>query len=148
MSTPAVSGDFVYWGTHDGRFLAANWRKATLAWTYGPRQNQSFSSSAALADGLAVFCGKDGVVEALRLLDGQEVWNFRTSRGVESSPVVVGRRAFIAGGNGRLYALDLANGEKTWEYEAGGRFFASPAVAQHRLVIGNDDGVLYCFGSE
>ena len=148
LSTPAAVGDEVYFGTQGGHFLAVDWRQAKTTWTFDPKGAQPLLSSAAAADGLAVFGGKDRAVHALDLKDGDEKWTFKTRAVIDASPVVVGGRVFIGGGDGRIYALDLKTGKKDWEYEAGGRFPASPAVAQHRLVIGNDAGDLYCFGAK
>ena len=40
LSTPAASGDLVYFGTQGGRFLAVDWRRAKIAWTYNPQRKQ------------------------------------------------------------------------------------------------------------
>ncbi|HVX14956.1 MAG TPA: PQQ-binding-like beta-propeller repeat protein [Pirellulales bacterium] len=148
LSTPAADGNMVYFGTQGGRFLAVDWRRAKVEWTYDPPRKQPLLSSAAVSSRLAIFGGKDRTVHALDIGDGKESWSFRTRGAIDSSPVAVGGRVFVGGGDGRVYALDLKSGEKTWEYEAGGHFPASPAVAEGRLVIGNDAGDLFCFGSK
>lgn len=167
LSTPAVMGQSVYFGTMGERFRAVDWVEQRVAWTYDRHGNQPMLSSAALAirriprdptvadtvkreplyEGVAVFGGRNGEVHAVRQSDGQEMWSYRTRGAVDSSPVVVGDRVFVSSADGRIYALDMRNGENVWRYEAGGQFLASPAVAQGRLVIGNDAGELFCFGS-
>lgn len=147
LSTPAASGDVVYFGTQGGRFLAIDWRKEKIVWKYDPKRKQPLLSSAAVADGLVIFGGKDRSVHALNTDDHQLAWSLRTHAPVDSSPVVVGERVFIGGGDGRVYGLSL-KGEKVWDYEAGGKFSASPAVADGKLIIGNDAGTLFCFGEK
>jgi outer membrane protein assembly factor BamB len=148
LSTPTALGDFVYFGTQGGRFLAVDWRQAKVVWEYNPQRKQPLLSSAAVAGGLAVFGGKDRAVHALKLKNGDEAWSFPTHSAIDSSPVIVGNHVFIGGGDGRVYSLDLKTGEKVWDYEAGGHFPASPAAAEGRLIIGNDAGDLYCFGAK
>lgn len=147
-TTPAVAGDFAYFGTQGAKFLCINWRKAEIIWTYQHAiRKQPYQSSAAVIGDRVIVGGRDRMVHALDAKSGTETWTFATKSGIDSSPVVVGERVFIGAGDGRLYGLSLTTGEKVFEYEAGGGFSSSPAVAERRLVIGNNDGDLFCFGA-
>lgn len=157
-TTPAASGDRVYFGTQGARFLCIDWRKAEMRWAFEPRRKQPFQSSAAVSfpfptatrerqQQIVVVGGRDRAVHAMDAASGRELWQFTGTSRFDSSPVIAGKRAYIGSGDGRLYALDLATGEVAWQYEAGGGFVASPAIASGRLIIGNDDGELYCFGA-
>ncbi len=147
--TPAVRGDFAYFGTEAGEMLSVNWKEAKVAWNFvDSRRSQSIRSSPAVNESVVVYGSRSKQIYALHPKTGKELWTFPTKRRVDSSPVIVGDRAFVGSSDGRLYALTLLNGKKQWEYETGGGFTGSPAVADQRLVIANDDGVVYCFGSK
>jgi outer membrane protein assembly factor BamB len=147
LSTPAALGDMVYFGTQGSRFCGLNWREKRIDWNFEPKnKGQQVKSSAAVADGLVVFGGKDRQIYALDVKKGNEVWKKEVKAPMDSSPVVAGTRVFIGTERGQLVSVDLKTGENLWQYEAGGRFYASPAVAEGKLVIGNDAGDLYCFG--
>ena len=149
LSTPAAVGDMVYFGTQGSRFCGVNWREQRIDWNFEPKnKGQQVKSSAAVAEGLVVFGGKDRLIHALDAATGNEVWSTPVKAPMDSSPVVAGKRVFIGTDRGQIVSVDLKTGEQVWQYEAGGRFDASPAVAGGKLVIGNDAGDLYCFGTK
>ena len=48
-TTPAVSGDFAYFGTQGAKVLCVNWRKSEITWTYQHAvRKQPYQSSAAV----------------------------------------------------------------------------------------------------
>lgn len=157
-TTPAVLGDRVFFGTEGGVFFGIDvvtgmeaWRAAAAA------SGQSYRSSAAIADDLAIVGFRGKAVEAFSAADGSRPWR-RPMRGrVEASPAVVvatgpnGARArsvaIVADASGRIAALDAASGDPAWEFDAGGGFGAGAAVAAGRVVLASDDGILWCFRS-
>lgn len=146
--TPALTGDRVFFGTEGETFFAIDWRQEKVLWRYrNPDRTFPYRSSAVVLPDRVIVGGRDKLMRALALGDGQELWRFASKAKIDGSAVVVGRRAFFGSADGRLYAVDIANGKPVWEYEAGGGFASSPAVAAGRLVIGNDDGALLCFGA-
>lgn len=157
-TTPAVLGDRAFFGTEGGVFFGIDvaagkevWRAAATA------SGQSYRSSAAIADELAIVGFRGKAVEAFATADGSRAWR-RPMRGrVEASPAVVVATgpsgesarsvAIVADAAGRIAALDAASGEPAWEFDAGGGFGAGAAVAEGRVVLGSDDGILWCFRS-
>jgi outer membrane protein assembly factor BamB len=91
-ATAAVLGERLYVGTMANQFLAVDWKKAEIAWTFEPKRSQPFYSSAAVTDKLVVVGGRDKQVHALDREKGTEVWAFTTKGRIDSSPVVVGGR--------------------------------------------------------
>jgi outer membrane protein assembly factor BamB len=149
LSTPAVLGDDVYFGTEGAKLFSVNWRERRIEWTYeNPRRRISYRSSPAVTDRGVVIGGRNQLVEFIDRESGKCSWSFPTKGRIDSSPVIAGKRVFVGSNDGRLYGLDLENGNLVWSYDGGAGFTASPAVAAGRLVIGNDDGVLYCFGKK
>ena len=151
IASPAVLGDILYVGTHDGRVVAVNWRKQKIVWTYtDPNHALEYRSSCAVTDKFVILGGYDKELHCLDRETGNQVWNFKTRARIESSPVVVGERVYFGSGDGNLYAVSLNGGKPLWKYRCGHSITASPAVGEHCLVIGSDvqGGSVYCFGSK
>lgn len=147
--TPAVVGDRAFVGTEGEKFLAIDWKKQEVSWSYtNPRRQFAYRSSAAATKDVVVVGNQGKLVLALDPATGKELWIHNAGSGVESSPVIVGSRAFVGTTRGVLLALNLADGKLAWQYETGGSITGSPAVADGKLVIGNDDGDVYCFGAK
>lgn len=147
-STPAIAGDFVFFGTEGGVVLGVNWREKKVGWQYESQRGSSFRSSPAVSEGLVVIGARDRQVHGIDAKTGDEAWTFSTGGEVDSSPVIVGNRVFIGSGDSRLYGLDLASGDELWQFEAGGQVVAAPAVASGLLVVGNVEGDIFCFGAK
>jgi outer membrane protein assembly factor BamB len=157
-TTPAVSGDRVFFGTEGGVFFGIDFMRGEAAWRKASAvTGQSYRSSAAIAGGRAIVGFRGKAIEAFTLADGERAWR-RPMRGrVEASPAVVSATgpagtvardvAVVADAAGRIMALDAATGEPAWEFDAGGGFGAGAAIADGRVVLASDDGVLWCFRS-
>ncbi|MBI81643.1 MAG: serine/threonine protein kinase [Planctomycetaceae bacterium] len=146
-TTPAVHGDFAYFGTHGGTFYCIDWKKGEVAWTYRDSDGQqSYRSSAAVNQHAVIVGGRSRRVYAFDPRTGETQWVFPTQQSVDSSPVIVGKRVFVGSSDGRLYAIDLETGKSDWQFEAGGSIVASPAIANGRVVIANDEGIVFCLG--
>lgn len=146
-ASAAVMGDQLYVGTMTNQFLAVDWKKAAVVWTYEAAQRpQPFYSSAAVTDALVVVGSRDRLVHALDPKTGNEVWNFATRDKVDSSPVIVGGRVYVGSGDGNLYALDLGKGRLIQKLELGSAILGSPAVGPSCLIVGTRKGVVYCLG--
>jgi outer membrane protein assembly factor BamB len=148
-SSSAVAGDHLYVGTMNNQFLAVDWKKAKIAWTFeAAKRQQPFFASAAVTDRLVIVGSRDNTVRALARKDGREDWVFRTKGKVDSSPVIVGKRVYVGSLDGNLYVLDLAKGKPVQQVPLGNEVVASPAVAENCLVIGTRGGTLYCLGKK
>lgn len=147
-NTPAVKGDFVYFGTMAGVVYCVDWRKVEVKWTFAdPDNSEGYFGSPAI--GKYVFiAGKHKILSAIDLTTGKEKWKFPGKSKSESSPVLVGNRLYAPFFDGRIYAIDAESGKQTWQYETGARLTGSPAVADGKLVIANEGGTVYCFGKK
>jgi hypothetical protein len=157
-TTPAVLGDRVFFGTEGGVFFGIDVVKAEVVWRVAATAaGQSYRSSAAIADGLALVGFRGKAIEAFSTTDGTRAWK-RPMRGrVEASPAVVAATgpdgaparavAIVADSAGRVAAVEATSGEPVWEFDAGGGFGGGAAVAADRVVLASDDGILWCFRS-
>jgi outer membrane protein assembly factor BamB len=148
-ATAAVDGDHLYVGTMTNQFLALDWKKPAIEWTFeAERRPQPFYASAALTDKLVLVGSRDKHVYAFDRQTGKPVWSFATRDKVDSSPVVVGQRVYVGSSDGHLYVLDLAMGTEVQKLNLGSAVLASPAVANNCLVIGTRKGTFYCLGAK
>jgi outer membrane protein assembly factor BamB len=151
IASPAVLGNMLYVGTHDGRVVGIDWKAQRVVWTFIDEAHPlEYRSSAAVTDKFVILGGYDKKLHCLGRATGKEVWNYQTRGHVESSPVVVGERVFFGSGDGNVYAVTLKEGKKVWQFRAGRSITSSPAVGEKCLVIGTDgpDGTVYCFGAK
>jgi len=160
-TTPAASGDRVFFGTEGGSFFAIDFAKKDVAWRVQPAGNpQSYRSSAAVAGELVVVGTRGRAVEAFARETGARRWRHPMRGRVDASPVVVAPAgvadgvtrdatapllAIVADAAGSIAAINAATGEIAWEFDAGGGFSAGAAVAAGRVVIASDDGTIWCF---
>jgi outer membrane protein assembly factor BamB len=146
-ASPAMVGQFAYYGTFDNEVLGVNLTTKRVAWRYQHARRQfPFYSSAAVLGRNVVLGGRDKLVHCLNSGTGRRKWDFATRARVESSPAIAANRVYVGSNDGRFYVLDLDTGAKLWDFTAGAPLSASPAIASGRVVIGAQDGRLYCFG--
>lgn len=158
-TTPATLGDRVFFGTEGGVFFAIDVVKGEVAWrAAATAAGQSYRSSAAVTNDLAIVGFRGKAIEAFAVADGGRAWKQPMRGRVEASPAVVSASgpngaparavAIVADSAGRIAALDAATGEPAWEFDAGGGFGGGAAIAADRVVLASDDGILWCFRSD
>ena len=153
-TTPAAHQSRLFFGTEGGAFFCIDFGSASVAWKVAPAVNaQSYRSSAALADGLAIVGSRGKAVEAFAIADGARKWRQPVRGRVDGSPVVVHEEgsqrlvALVGDSAGRIAALNATDGKPVWEFDAGGGFTSSPAVADGHVVMAAEDGTIWCFQS-
>ena len=150
IASPAVIGDKLYVGTHNGEVLEVDWKLQQITWRYtsNAQNSRPIHGSAAITKEVVVVGGQDKKVRCVDRANGKEIWSFETRGIVDSSPVIVGDKVFVGAHDGHLYALSLATGELLWKEQLGRRITAGPAIGEEVLVVGTEmnDGFLFCYG--
>jgi outer membrane protein assembly factor BamB len=165
LSSPAISGGIVYFGSTDHIFYALNERSGALRWKFVTKSR--ISSSPAVAGGRVYFGSYDGNFYALDAATGALAWKFATQgehrfsarhlHGAEpaaevmpdpfdfflSSPTVVNGAVYFGSGDGNVYALDAGSGALRWTFRTGNVVHASPAVANGTVYVGSWDSYFY-----
>lgn len=100
----------------------------------------------ALAGGHAFVVGEDGIVVALEIETGSQLWTHRADEPIEALPAVAGDRLVIAGNHGHLRALDIDDGAEVWGVPIEGVPYA-PAVAGGLVLVPSDTGTVSAFGA-
>ncbi len=165
-STPAVAAGLVVFGARDGTFYAIDarsgrerWRFETgalMPWEWGLEGWDAYTSSPVVSDSVVLFGAGDGLLYALDLSNGEEMWRFETQGRIRSSPAVADGVAFVGSADGWVYAVDLASGRERWRHAPEGvslvsadfgfdrkSIIASPAVAGGTVYVGSRDGHMY-----
>jgi len=165
VSTPAVSGGTVYFGSSDTQVYALDERSGALRWKFATHGR--VSASPAVAAGRVYVGSFDGSFYALDAATGTLAWKFTTEgerrfsarhlHGAEpaaevmpdpfdvflSSPAIAGGLIYFGSGDGNVYALDAASGALRWKFHTGNVVHASPAVAAGTLYVGSWDSYFY-----
>jgi outer membrane protein assembly factor BamB len=140
--TGAVEGNALYTGTMDGELRALDTATGEIIWLFplrGEENNRAVYGTPAIANGVVYFGGYDGILYALSLDDGSEVWDTTVgdSRPIVGGPVVAGGLVLVGSSDGNLYAFAITTGSLEWSFQTSNGVWSAPAVS---------DGVVY-FGS-
>jgi outer membrane protein assembly factor BamB len=170
-SSPAVARGLVVFGSRDGFFFALDartgsqrWMHQTgdlIPWEWGFEGWDVYTASAVVADTVVLFGGGDGVLYALELESGRELWQLQTGGRIRSTPAVADATVFVGSTDGIVYAAELHSGELVWTHETDGASLQSadlgvdrksiitPAtVAAGAVYVGSRDGFLYSLDQE
>ncbi len=147
IASPAVVGDLLYVGTHNGQIVCVDWRKGEFVWRYEPARKMPFHASPVVTDDLVIVGGHDKNIHAVDRTTGEARWVFPTRARVECSAAVVDTRVFVGSGDKNIYGIDLTTGKEVWKYNSGRPVNAGIAIGEGHLVAGEDqqNGRLLCF---
>ena len=173
VSSPAIAGGIVYFGSYDGKFYALDAATGQLKWKFetgGERRYAGrhlhgllpagetmpdpwdyFLSSPAVWNGAVYFGSGDDNVYALDAASGVLRWKFKTGDVVHSSPAISGGTLYIGSWDTYLYALYATSGKELWRFKTGDDaeihnhvgIQASPAVADGIVYFGCRDSNVY-----
>ncbi|MDD5766158.1 MAG: PQQ-binding-like beta-propeller repeat protein, partial [Candidatus Marinimicrobia bacterium] len=83
----------------------------------------------------------DGVVRAISLKTGKEVWQFKTDAPVFSSAAVSGNIIVVGSTDSSIYCLNILSGKLNWKVHTNAPVVAVPVVFQDVVYIGSSDGI-------
>lgn len=147
LSTPiAVAYGKLYFGMGAGSFLCYDYEKLQPVWTFNCRGAPPLSFPTVYS-GRVFFGCSDGSVYSVRADNGHQIWQFKTSDRVYSSPLPVGEVVYFGSYDHYIYALDIDTGELMWKFKTAGRVHSSPAYAQKKVLCASFDGFLYAVDS-
>jgi len=162
ISSPAVVGGAVYFGSTDHNLCAVDAASGKLEWKF--KTQSRVTSSPAVANGMIYFESYDGNLYVLDATSGKEKWRFRTGgerryagkhlHGFQpatetmpdifdvylSSPAVVAGTVYFGSGDGNVYALEAQGGKL---FATGDVVHASPAVSDGMVFVGSWDSYFY-----
>jgi eukaryotic-like serine/threonine-protein kinase len=165
VSSPAVAGGAVYFGSKDGNLYAVDAASGKFRWKFDA--HGQVNSSPAMVDGVVYAVSLDGSLYAVDAATGKQRWSFATEGEHRftkagnlgtfpptevvpdpwdfylSSPAVVGDAVYFGSGDGQVYAVDASSGSLRWKFKTGDVVHSSPAVSGGIVYIGSWDTYLY-----
>ncbi len=151
LSSPAVVGGVVYFGSGDTNVYALRVADGSLKWKF--KTGDVVHASPAVADGTVYVGSWDSYFYAIDAASGQEKWKFKTGEdhdtynqvGIQSSAAVANGVVYFGCRDSHLYAVDAANGKEKWRFNNKGSWvISSPTVKDGRLYFATSDtGLVY-----
>jgi outer membrane protein assembly factor BamB len=147
LSSPAVDGGLVYFGSGDHNVYALEAATGKLRWKF--QAGDVVHSSPAIANGVLYIGCWDGVMYALKANTGELVWKYATSvdathfmQGIPGSAAVADGIVVFGSRDNNIYALDANTGKEFWRQSNGGSWvIASPAIKDGVVYITTSDSV-------
>lgn len=163
-SSPALDAGRVYFGSYDGNVYCLDAATGKKIWRFNGAD--WVGSSPALAPELGLLFiglefaveGKRGSIAALRLDDGEKVWEHMTRRYTHASPAYWPERQLVACGSNdnEMFLFDAPTGKMRWRFETRGgdgekgSIRHAPAFDAKRghVITGCADGWIYIIDVE
>jgi outer membrane protein assembly factor BamB len=101
-------------------------------------------SSPAVVGGVVYLVSEDGVVHALELASGSELWSVDLeAEAGAASPLVADSKVFVGDQAGVLHALDRTTGTEGWRLQSDGAIGGSAAWSDGLVLTATDQGSVY-----
>ena len=146
--TVSLNGPFGPWGpvVVNGLVLTGNQRGFVAAYELASRDpawaavdlGAPINSGLSVAGDLVLVGDDAGVLHALQVKDGMQVWSWHAPSGqpIHSSAAVIGDVAVVGSLGGDLVALDVADGLPRWTAKVGGQISRAIAAADGVAYVG------------
>ncbi|GAB4527920.1 MAG: hypothetical protein Fur0018_13750 [Anaerolineales bacterium] len=144
---PLIAGDTLLAAPLDGALRAFDRRSGALRWQFSPAAGVWHESLAA-DEARAFIAGRDGVLYALSLSDGQVIWTLplgadapfsmlRFEDGLYLTTTTLDATlAQVKAGGAALWAVDAATGTVQWVFRSADYVFQSPFRVDNRIYVG------------
>ena len=104
-------------------------------------------STPSVADGVAYVSGCDEIFRAIRVKDGQELYQVPSIAYTGASPALAGDAAYFGTFSNQVVSVSRKAREVLWRYESKESqfpFYSSAAVVGGRVVLGGRDRKVHC----
>jgi outer membrane protein assembly factor BamB len=131
---------------HSGFTLSVAPSTPNLLWSKkigDPARDGRALSSPVLANGRIYVASSNGIMQCLNLINGDNIWSFKTRDHISSAPYVTSSWVYIGSEDGYLYCLNANTGSEKWKCFTG-KIGSSPIVYNNKIYVGSGDGFLYC----
>jgi len=137
------------WPVFRGNALATGVARSTLPqqpellWTRRV-EDGAFEATAVIADGTVYVGDVMGKFLAVRLSDGEPLWEFHSEAGFAAPGGVHDNRVYVGDLDGRFYCFDRQTGDRIWSFEADAEIDGGASFHGQHVLIGSQDATLYC----
>jgi outer membrane protein assembly factor BamB len=142
LSSPAVWGGTVYFGSGDGNVYALDSNSGGLKWKF--HTGDVVHASPAISEGTLFIGSWDSYFYALDAASGKEKWRFNNEFSwVITSPMIAKDKVIFATSDSSLFHMvDVATGKSAVRQQLKAFVFASPSVAGDVVYVGVLNGTL------
>jgi len=140
------AAEVVVIGSYDYYLHGIDAKTGLGRWKY--ESDNFINGTPAVAEGVAVFGGCDGLLHQVNIADGTLKDRRTVATYVAGSVAVDGNLTWVGDYDGKFTCMDLSSGEEIWSYSDPATdlpFIASPAVGKKHVYIGSRDKYMYCF---
>ena len=146
LSSPAVAGGKVFFGSGDGGVYAVDAQSGVLQWKFST--GDVVHASPAVAAGTVYIGSWDGRFYAIDADSGRQKWVFQAGTdpaihnqvGFQSSAAVVDGVVYVGCRDAHVYALDAGTGARRWDYPTSKSWVnGTPAVRDGVVYVGTSD---------
>jgi outer membrane protein assembly factor BamB len=146
LSSPAVWGGKVYFGSGDGNVYAVEAASGKVDWKV--TTGDVVHASPAIADGVVYVGSWDSYFYAIDAVTGGVRWRFKTGEdakiynqvGIQSSAAVADGVVYFGCRDSKLYAVDAATGKERWRFDNKGSWvITSPAIRDGKVYFATSD---------
>lgn len=136
-------------GTVYGNLLIANLNGTLYAVNKGAGTEVTWtatipaSTDPVVAPPYVYVLGKDGVLHALDIETGLELWTYTTGAPTESSPIVYGGNIIYGADNNQLYCIDPIAQAPRWVFPTNERVQGSAYADEQVVYFGSFDNYMY-----
>lgn len=146
VSSPAVDGSKVYFGSGDGHIYSLNSLNGKLNWKF--KTGGRVRSSPAVFQNTIYAGSLDGKMYAVDATKGTLLWSFKAEGNeyfptgeIQSTPAIAAGMVIFGSRDYYLYALAAGTGELKWKnWHKDSWVIASPAIIDNGVYIGTSDG--------
>ncbi len=160
LSVPRAAEGLVVVHSIDGKIFGLNAATGAVRWTYDrsvPVLTLRGTGSPVLAPGAVIAGLASGKLAALKLDDGQQLWETRVSVptgrtelermvDIDADPVVIGSEIYVATYHGRVAGVDLNSGRLLWVRKLSSH--AGLAADASQVYVTDDDGTVWALDRE
>lgn len=156
LSSPAVSGGLVFFGSGDTNIYALDSSTGSLKWKF--KTGDVVHSSPAISSGTLFVGSWDTFLYALDAATGREKWRFKTGEdheifnqtGIQASPVVASGIVYFGCRDSKFYAVDATSGKQLWAFSNKGSWVINSAAIKDGKVYfaTSDTGLLHALDAK
>lgn len=150
VSSAAVSGGRVYFGSDDGFVYALRLKDGTKLWSFKAGRKGDVVQATPLVEGSAVVVGaSNGYLYSLDAATGKQRWKYRTDDKIlgaaNAAPAPIGDGTWIVVGSydNLVHCVNASTGKRLWTYETDNYVNGSPVITDGKVLFGGCDGVLH-----
>jgi outer membrane protein assembly factor BamB len=151
-SSPIIHGNSILFGSDSGNFICLDKNTGAQRWYYNSKINhlKGILSSPAVSQGVVYYGAYNGVLYAIQIESGHELWKRKYCNWIGSSPLIVGDILYVGlefNGHpgGALIAIDKETTEIIWSFPLDNHLHGSPIYSKDNdvIIIGTNDQMVY-----